>query len=356
MVIASTLPTLDKKMEEEVLKALREEFFVGGKSVDQFETEFAQYIGVDHAVAVSSGTDALVIALRCLDIKKDVITTSMTFVATPESIVLAGARPKFGDISPKTYNLSPEKIRELIDDKTEAVMPVHLYGLPCAMKEILEIAEEKELKIIEDAAQSHGAFCGNKKVGSLSDVGCFSFYSTKNLTVGGNGGMITTNNEKIAEMAKLLREHGGSNYSKYVGYNARMNTINAAFGRVQLEYLDQWIKRRHEISKLYTKQLADLPEVKLPIIGDEHVYHLFVIQAEQRDELRAYLKQQKIFCGIHYPLPVTALEPYKQYAKGSYPHAEHHARSALSIPMYPTLENKDINFICQLIKEFYGEK
>ena len=356
MVIASTLPTLDKKMEQEVLKALREEFFVGGKSVDQFETEFAQYIGVDNAVAVSSGTDALVIALRCLDIKKDVITTSMTFVATPESIVLAGARPKFGDINPETYNISPEEITKLIDEKTEAIMPVHLYGLPCAMKEIIEIAEDKGLKIIEDAAQSHGAFSGNKKVGSLSDVGCFSFYSTKNLTVGGNGGMITTDDEKIAEKAKLLREHGGSNYSKYVGYNARMNTINAAFGRVQLQYLDQWIKRRHEISKLYKEKLVDLPEIKLPIISDEHVYHLFVIQAERRDELQAHLRNEKIFCGIHYPLPVTSLEPYKQYADGYYPHADHHAKNALSIPMYPTLENKDIDFVCQVIREFYGDE
>ncbi|UCF49683.1 MAG: DegT/DnrJ/EryC1/StrS family aminotransferase [Thermoplasmatales archaeon] len=356
MVIASTLPTLDKKMEEEVLRALREEFFVGGKSVDEFEADFARYIGVDHAVAVSSGTDALTIALRCLDIKKDVITTSMTFVATPESIVLSGARPKFGDIDTESYNISPEEINKLISEQTEAIMPVHLYGLPCDMKEITDIAEDKGIKIIEDAAQSHGAQCGNRKVGSIGDVGCFSFYSTKNLTVGGNGGMITTNDGKIAEKARLLREHGGSNYSKYIGYNARMNTINAAFGRVQLQCLDQWIKRRHEISKLYKDKLADLMEIKLPIINDEHVYHLFVIQAEQRDELKEYLRKEKIFCGIHYPLPVTSLEPYKQYVDGSYPNAEYLATKALSIPMYPTLENKDIDFICQIIKEFYGEK
>lgn len=354
MVIASTLPTIDQEMEQEVLRALKEEFFVGGKSVDEFEAEFAKFIGVDYAIAVSSGTDALVIALRCLDIKKEVITSSMTFVATPESIVLAGAKPKFGDIDKDTYNISPDEIEKLVNDQTEAIMPVHLYGLPCAMKEISEIAEEKKLKIIEDAAQAHGASCDRKKVGSIGDIGCFSFYSTKNMTVGGNGGMITTNDEKIAEIAKLLREHGGSNYSKYIGYNARMNTINAAFGRVQLLQLEKWIKRRHEISKLYKDKLADLAEIELPIISDDHAYHLFVIRVEKRDKLQAHLKKNKIFCGVHYPLPVTSLEPYKLYVDGTYPKAEKHAQTALSLPMYPTLEDKDIDYVCQHIKDFYG--
>lgn len=355
MVIPTSMPVVDEEMEKEVLRALREEFFVGGKSVEKFEEEFAEYIGVDYAVAVSSGTDALVIALRCLGIKGKVITTPMTFVATAESIVLAGAKPKFADIDANTWNISPEEIRKSIDRDTEAIMPVHLYGLPCEMKEIMEIAEDKKLKIIEDCAQAHGAEYNGKKVGSIGDVGCFSFYSTKNMTVAGNGGMITTNSRKIAEMAKLLREHGGSNYSEYIGYNARMNTINAAFGRVQLKRLDEWNKKRKLLARLYEKNLKEVKQIKLPLIDERHVYHLFVIEAEKRDRLREHLKNKGIFCGIHYPVPIHQLKPYRKYTRKKYPNAEKHAKTALSLPMYPILKEKELKMVCDEIKEFYGD-
>jgi len=337
------------------LRALREEFFVGGKSVEKFEEEFTDYVGVDYAVAVSSGTDALVIALRCLGIKEKVITTPMTFVATVESIVLAGAKPKFADIDENTWNINPEKIEKCIDNETKTIMPVHLYGLPTNMKEIMDIAEDKNLHIIEDCAQSHGASNSDKKVGSIGDIGCYSFYSTKNMTVAGNGGMITTNDKKVAELAKLLREHGGANNAKYIGYNARMNTINAAFGRVQLKRLDGWIKRRREIAEMYHKKLDSIKEIKLPIISNEHVYHLFVIEAEKRDALKEHLRSKEIFCGIHYPMPIHLLEPYKKYAKQSYPNAEYHAKTALSLPMYPSLKDEEVKMIVEEIKKFYGE-
>jgi len=355
MVIATSIPTVDEEMEEEVLRALKEEFFVGGKSVEKFEEEFADYVGVDYAVAVSSGTDALVIALRCLEIKDKVITTPMTFVATAESIVLAGAKPKFVDIDENTWNINPEKVEEFIDSETKAVMPVHLYGLPANMGEIMDIAEDKNLHVIEDCAQAHGASYKNKKVGSIGDIGCYSFYSTKNMTVAGNGGMVTTNDKKVAELAKLLREHGGANNAKYVGYNARMNTINAAFGRIQLKKLDRWVKRRREIAKMYREKLNGINEIKLPIISDEHVYHLFVIETERRDELREYLKSKEIFCGIHYPLPIHLLEPYKNYTEQSYPNAEYHAKTALSLPMYPSLKDEEVEMVSEEIKKFYGE-
>jgi len=355
MVVVTSIPTVDEEMEEEVLRALKEEFFVGGKSVEKFEEEFADYIGVDYAVSVSSGTDALVIALRCLGVKEKVITTPMTFVATPESIVLAGAKPEFADIDSNTWNINPEKVEECIDSETKAIMPVHLYGLPANMKEIMDIAEDRNLYIIEDCAQAHGASDKNKKVGSIGDMGCYSFYSTKNMTVAGNGGMITTNDKKVAELAKLLREHGGANNAKYIGYNARMNTINAAFGRVQLKKLDGWIRRRREIAKMYREKLDGINEIKLPIISDEHVYHLFVIEAERRDELREYLRSKEIFCGVHYPVPIHMLEPYKKYAKQSYPIAEYHAKTALSLPMYPLLKDEEVEMVVEEIKKFYGE-
>ena len=356
MVIPTSKPVVDKEMEKEVLRALREEFFVGGESVEKFEEEFAEYIGVDYAVAVSSGTDALVIALRCLGIKGKVITTPMTFVATAESIVLAGAKPVFADIDSDTWNISPENIEMSIKSGEKAIMPVHLYGLPCDMDIIMDIAEYYKLHVIEDVAQAHGATYKGRKVGSIGDVGCFSFYSTKNMTVGGNGGMITTNSPKIAKMAKLLREHGGSNYAEYIGYNARMNTINASFGRVQLKRLDEWNKRRREIAKQYLSMLKDVKDIQLPVYSDGHVYHLFVIETYMRDALREYLKKYDIYCGIHYPVPIHELKPYKKYAKTSFPIAEHHAKTCLSLPMYPTLTDEEVKFICKRIMEFYGVK
>nr|QNO54874.1 UDP-4-amino-4-deoxy-L-arabinose--oxoglutarate aminotransferase [Methanosarcinales archaeon ANME-1 ERB7] len=356
MVIPTSMPIIDVEMEEEVIRALREEFFVGGESVEKFEDEFADYIGADYAVAVGSGTDALVIALRILGIKKKVITTPMTFVATAESIVLAGATPKFADICADTWNISAEEIEKQIDKDVEAIMPVHLYGLPCDMGAIMDIAADNNLHIIEDSAQAHGAEHNSKKVGTFGDIGCFSFYSTKNMTVAGDGGMITTNSNKEAEMAQLLRDHGGSNYCQYVGYNARLNTINAAFGRVQLKRLDVWNRSRREIAERYYEKLSDIEEIKLPVWEKGHVYHLFVIQAKERDKLRVYLGSNGIKCGIHYPIPIHQLAPYSEYADQNYTNSEYHANTALSLPMYPTLRGIELDLVCSKIKGFYGDR
>ena len=354
MVIVSSIPTVNEEMEKEVVRVIREEFLVGGESVGKFEEEFARYIGSDYAVAVSSGTDALVIALRCLEIKNEVLTPTMTFVATAESIVLAGAQPSFCDIDENTWNIDVELLAKSIDKDTGAIMPVHLYGLPCEMKEIMDLAEDHDIRVIEDCAQSHGGMYGTKKVGTFGEINCFSFYTTKNMTAGGNGGIITTDDEKLAEKAKLLREHGGSNFSEYVGYNARLNTINAAFARVQLKYLDEWNHRRREIADIYYAGLADISGIKLPVKSKGHTYHLFGIQAENRDGLRQVLRDNKIFCGIHYPKPVHTLTPYVAYATGKYPVSEHHAEATLSLPMYPTLKDDEVKLVCDIIKEFYG--
>jgi dTDP-4-amino-4,6-dideoxygalactose transaminase len=342
-------------MVEEVARSLREEFFVGGESVERFEEEFATYVGTEHAVAVSSGTDALTIALRCLNVTGTVITSPMTFVATAESVVLAGCKPRFADINPNMWNIDPAEIEKQIGSDTQALLPVHLYGMPCDMRRMQEIASEHDLIVIEDAAQAHGTTFQGAKIGSIGRVGCFSFYSTKNLTVGGNGGMITTDDADVVEMARLLREHGGGNHSEYIGYNARMNTINAAFGRVQLRRLDGWIARRRAIARIYQKELAEVDSIKLPVISPDHVYHLFVVQAENRDGLKQHLREHKIFCGVHYPVPVNLLKPYREYASGPCPNAERHAEVALSLPMYPDLSDEDVHFVCDCIREFYGE-
>ena len=361
-MIPTSKPVIDKEMEREMLRVLKEEFFVGGKSVEKFEEEFAEYIGVDYAVAVSSGTDALVIALRCLGIKGKVITTPMTFVATVESIILAGAKPKFADIDTNTWNIDPFKIEEQIDKDVRAIIPVHLYGLPCDMKSIMEIAEDNNLYVVEDSTQAHGAAYNGKKTGSIGDVGCFSFYSTKNMTVAGNGGMITTNDKQIAKKAKLLREHGGSNFAEFVGYNARMNTINASIGRIQLRRLDKWNEKRRKIAKFYFKYLNkvndDIPciPIKLPVYDKNHVYHLFVIESELRDKLREYLKNKGILCGVHYPMPIHSLKPYQKYSSNRYYFSEYHAKTCLSLPIYPDLKEDEVKMICDEIKNFYVGK
>ena len=356
-MIPTSKPVIDKEMEGEMIRVLREEFFVGGENVKRFEEEFAEYVGTDYAVAVSSGTDALVIALRCLGIKGRVITTPMTFVATVESIVLAGAKPKFADIDDDTWNIDPFEIEKQIDKDVKAILPVHLYGLPCDMKKIMEVAEDNNLYVVEDCAQAHGATYNGKKVGSIGDIGCFSFYSTKNMTVAGNGGMITTNDKKIAEKAKLLREHGGGNFAEYVGYNARMNTVNASIGRIQLKRLNDWNKKRKKIAELYRKYLKRIDDkIKLPVFDRNHVYHLFVIESELRDKLREYLREKGIFCGIHYPIPIHKLRPYIKYATDCYFFSSYHAKTCLSLPMYPTLTEDEVKMVCDNIKNFYEGK
>lgn len=353
MVILTSIPTIDAEMENEMLRALREEMFVGGKSVELFEQEFARYIGSQYAVAVNSGTDALFIALRCLDITGKVITPPMSFVATAESIVLGGARPSFVDIDPRTWNIDVEKIEDAIDNETEAIMPVHLYGLPCNMKRIMEIAQDHNLFVVEDCAQAHGAMSNGKKVGTIGEVGCYSFYSTKNMTVGGNGGIIVTDDKQVADKAKLLREHGGANNATYIGYNARINTINAAFGRIQLKRLDGWVAKRQQLAEHYKKQLKNVKIQR----GDGNVYHLFGIETEQRDPLKDHLKSKGIFTGIHYPKSISSLKPYLEYTQNkTYPLSDHHANTCLSLPMHPQLTVDDVDVVCREIAAFQGEK
>lgn len=355
-MLYSSKPYINEEMINASKKSLEEEFFVGGKSVELFEQEFAEYIGTDYAIAVASGTDALVIALRCLNIKNTVITTPVSFVATAESIVLVNGKPKFVDIDPNTWNINTEKIQSAIDEDTEAIMPVHLYGQSCDMKKIMDIAKDNHLYVIEDCAQSHGAIFNGKKTGNFGEANAFSFYSTKNMTVCGNGGMITTNDKKIADKTKLLREHGGAMFAEYIGYNARMNTVNAAIGRIQLKYLDEWNEQRRKLAKIYYEKIKDINQIKLSTNDNNSVYHLFVIEAKNRDDLREYLKSKNIFCGIHYPVPIHQLEPYKKYVEKQLLNAEHHTSTNISLPMYPSLKEDNVKLVCDEIKNFYGDE
>lgn len=360
-------PIFDKEMENAAINALRNERYVLGESVYKFEEEFAKYCGTHYAVSVSSGTEALRLSLLAAGFKprQAAITTPASFVATANAVVHAHGQPLFADIDMETYTVNPSKISKALTTKTSAIIPVHLYGYPANMDEINTIAEKRRLLVIEDACQAHGAIYHGKKSGSLGTVGCFSFYPSKNMTVCGDGGMITTNDEKIAALALKLRDCGRK--SQYVhdeiGYTCRLNSVNAAIGRVQLRHLDGWNEKRRKIAETYNKLLGSIGDLVLPPRSNariQPVYHLYVIRTSRRDELKNWLESQGIGCGVHYVLPIHLQPIYQKlygYKEGDYVNAEQLCKTCLSIPMYPDLTESEISFICQQVSNFfYKEK
>lgn len=332
--------------------------FILGPSVEEFERSFAVYCGTKHAVAVNSGTAALHLALLALDIKEgdEVITTPYTFFATVEAILYCGATPIFVDIDADTFNINPEKIEEKITQKTRAILPVHLYGQAAEMDKILELAKKYNLAIVEDACQAHGALYNGKRVGGIGDAGCFSFYPTKNLSAWGEGGIITTNNEKIAEKAKSLRSHGSKSRYQHedVGFNERMNGIQGAVLGVKLKHLDEWNTKRRRRAALYSELLKGLPII-LPKEENGHVYHLYTIKTPRRNELKKYLEEQGIETAIHYEMPLhfqKACEPLG-YEAGDFPNAEKVSRESLSLPLNPEITKEEIIFVAEKIKNFF---
>ncbi len=349
-------------MVEAVSNALRNERLVLGESVFKFEEAFARYIGTKYAVSVSSGTAALSLALIALNVKDgEVLTSPLSFIATANAVIQAGGIPKFSDVSETDYNIDPEKIGASLTKKTMALLPVHLFGHPARMDELMAISESKGIKVVEDAAQAHGAVFKGKKAGSFGDVGCFSFYSTKNMTVGGDGGMVTTDNEDLARSISKLRDCGRT--SRYVhdvvGFTARLNTANAAFGLIQLRHLDEWNERRRAIARLYFERLEGEPHLVLPPRADDGimpVYHLFVIRCQKRDDLAAYLSARGIECGVHYPVPIHLQPVYRDmygYVAGAFPVSESLSSSLLSLPMFPGLSDEDVRRICEDLLDFY---
>jgi len=355
-------PVFNKEMEEAAINALRNEKYILGESVDRFEEEFAKYVGTKHAVSVSSGTNALHLALLAANLKsgEEVVTVASSYIATSNSVIHANGVPTFCDINDEyiiDYNQIPKKITK----KTRGIMPVHLYGHPADMQEINEIAKKHNLFVIEDCAQSHGAIYKGKMTGRWSAMGCFSFYSTKNMTVCGDGGMVTTDDEKAAEMIKLLRNHGQhpKDVHTIIGYTARLNTVNAAIGRVQLKYLPKWVEERRSIAKKYCKHLSDVDEITLPP-GDSEIkkpaYHLFELKTKKRDELLRYLKENNIICLIHYPTPIPLQPVYKKmfgYKEGMFPKSEELSARSMDLPMFPGLKDEQIKYISEKIHTFF---
>ena len=362
-VIPPANPVFNKEMEEAAIHALRNERYILGESVDKFEEEFAKYVGTDHAVSVSSGTNALFLALIAanLTIGGEVITVASSYIATSNSIIHANGTPIFCDINDE-YLIDVEQIPKKITKRSRGIMPVHLYGHPADMQEINEIAGKNDLFVIEDCAQSHGAYYKGKMTGTHSLMGCFSFYSTKNMTVCGDGGMITTDDDKIAEKLKLLRNHGQhpKDVHSIIGYTARLNTVNAAIGRVQLKHLPKWVNSRRAIAKKYKEKLSDIEELVLPP-GDTEIkkpsYHLFEIKTKKRDELLKFLRENKIICLIHYPTPIPYQPIYKKmfgYKQGNFPKSEELSLQSMDLPMFPDLKDDQIEYISEKLHEFFN--
>jgi dTDP-4-amino-4,6-dideoxygalactose transaminase len=335
--------------------------FILGQEVSSFEAEFAAYCETGYAVGTDTGTSALELTLRALDIGPgdEVITAANTFIATALAISYTGARPVLVDVDPLTYTLSVPGVAAAITPRTKAIMPVHLYGHPAAMAPILELAQRHGLAVVEDACQAHGArYCG-RRVGGLGHAAAFSFYPAKNLGACGDSGMVVTNDPWLAERVRILRNYGQRQKYEHVqlGYNRRLDTLQAAILRQKLPHLDAWNASRRRIADRYRQHLHGQP-LELPAVAGfaEPVFHLFVIRTSQRDSLRACLEERGIATGLHYPIPVHLQEAYYPlgYRQGQFPTTERYAGEILSLPMYPQLEDKAVDYVAEAISWYFA--
>lgn len=336
---------IGKEIEKDVIDVLRSGCYILGPHNKALAEDLAEYVGVKHAVTLNSGTDALHLALRALDIGPgdEVITTAFTFVATTEAIGIVGAKPVFVDIDPDTFNIDPKKIENAITPKTKAIIPVHLYGQAADMESICEIATRHDLFVIEDCCQAIGAKIGNKMVGSFGDIGCFSFFPTKNLGAMGDGGLLTTNSQLINDRVIALRNHGGAvrYYHDEIGVNSRLDEVQAAILRIKFKHIDEWNKKRRENAYRYNKLFANHADVITPIEADDTycVYHQYTVKVPNRDEVHKLLQESGIGAMLYYPVPLHLQKVHEHLGvgEGSLPHTEDNTKIVLSLPMFPEL-------------------
>ena len=351
---------LRAKIDAAIAQTLDHCTFCLGPDVAQFEKDFARFCDAEQCVGFNSGTSALHVALRVLDVGPgdEVITTPFTFVATSWGISYVGARPVYVDIDDATFNFDPQRVERAITPHSKAIMPVHLYGHPCDLDPLLKICQKHNLKLVEDAAQAHGATYRGKKVGTFGTASGFSFYPGKNLGAYGEGGALVTNDAALTARARALREHGSTvrYHHDEVGFNYRMEGIQGAVLRVKLQHLADWNRERRRVAHRYHELLADTP-LQLPREAPyaESVYHLYVVRHARRDELKQYLEANKIGCALHYPLPLHLQKCYASlgHRPGDFPVAEKAARECLSLPIYPELAEEQIQRVATVIKEFF---
>lgn len=377
--------SLKKELDNAVLRVAESQYFILGPEVENMEKEFCQYLGCKHAIGVSSGTDALLLALMAINIGPgdEVIVPTYSFFATAGVVSRLNAVPVLTDIDPVTFNISVDDIKRKVTAKTKAIIPVHLYGQSAAMEKIMRVAKENNIKVIEDAAQAIGTqYKDGKYVGTIGDIGCFSFFPSKNLGGYGDGGLVTTNDDELAHMLRIKRVHGGEQkyYHKVIGGNFRIDALQAAVLRVKLPHLDKWSEKRRVNAEYYYELfrkagLAEEPgkikfddknSVLLPkpiyrgsaAVKNYHIYNQFIIRAQKRDELKKFLAEQEIGNEIYYPIPFHMQECFANlnHKKGDFPESEKASETSLAIPIYPELSKEQQEFVVQKIKEFVQSK
>jgi len=357
--------SIKDEIDEAICRVTESGRFILGEEVETFEREIANYCGVNYAIGVASGTDALILSLKACGIKPgdEVITTPFTFVATAEAISHCGAVPLFVDIDPRTYNIDTNKIEAKISAKTRAIIPVHLFGQPADMDAVLKLGKKYDLKIVEDCAQALSAKYKGKRVGSIGNAGCFSFFPSKNLGAYGDGGMIVTDDPQIAEVSRMLRQHGMkmSYYHILPGFNSRLDAIQAAILGVKFKYLDNWSNLRRQAALLYTQMLSEISGIEPPHIADYNTtsanYYTVRLSDRRvnRNELRKYLASKDVDTAVYYPLSLHLQEAYKAlgYKEGDFPESEVAQQQVISLPMFPEISQDQIRWVVGMIKEFW---
>lgn len=348
---------IGKEIEKDVIDVLRSGCYILGPHNKAFAEEMAEFVGCEYAVTLNSGTDALHLALRALDIGEgdEVITTAFTFVATTEAIGIVGAKPVFVDINNDTFNIDAEKIEKAITPKTKAIIPVHLYGQPANMEVIMEIAKKHDLFVIEDCCQAIGAKIGDKQVGTFGDVGCFSFFPTKNLGAMGDGGLLTTNSKLINDRVISLRNHGGAvrYYHDEIGVNSRLDEIQAAILRIKLKHINEWNKKRRENAYRYNELFAKCADVVTPFEMDDTycVYHQYTIKIPNRDEVHKILQESGIGAMLYYPVPLhlQKVHAYLGVGEGALPYTEDNTHVVISLPMFPELTAEEQKTVAETL-------
>lgn len=353
-MIPISKPVLGAEEKEAIARVLEKGYLAQGEDVEHFEQEFARYIGTKFAIATNSGTSALHIALASLGIGEgdEVITTAFSFFATASCILMQRATPVFGDIDPQTYNIDPYQIEPLITERTRAIIPVHLYGQPCNMEPILEVAQKYNLYVVEDACQAHGAEYKGKRAGSIGHLGVFSFYPTKNMTTG-EGGMITTSDPEITQRARMLRNQGQAERYRHeaLGYNYRMTNIAAAIGSVQLSKLESFNQKRIDNAAYYNRNLRACPFIAPDV---RHVFHQYTIRVNDREAFTKHLEQRGIGYGIYYPIPLHHQPPFERYNNRSLPQTEKASQEVISLPINPSLSQKELEQIVEAVNSYAG--
>ena len=356
--LAAQHRSLEAALKETFNRILENASFVMGPEIERFEKAFASYLGVAHCITVNSGTSALELVLQALGVHPgdEVITVPNTFIATAEAISAAGARPVFVDIDPFSYTMDPVLVEQAITPRTKAILPVHLYGQPADMDALLEIANRHSLAVVEDACQAHGAEYKGRKTGSMGVAACFSFYPSKNLGCCGEGGAVTTNDAELAQRVRMLRDHGAARKYQhdFPGHNFRLEELQGGILAAKLPHLDHWNEKRRALAASYNERFKGSNVItpnEMPYA--RHVYHLYVIQVEDREALRQTLAAQDIETGVHYPIPLHLQRAYRNlgYREGDFPVSEHLAQHILSLPMYSELPMENVEFVAKCVVE-----